>query len=106
MPKLISVRSVRSLALPLLLLAAACARPVPPTAAPPAASTATPTVAPTVAPAATVAPAPTPTPAQAAATTAPTVAPDWTQVAVQEGDYYVLGNPSATVRLTDYSDFL
>jgi hypothetical protein len=31
---------------------------------------------------------------------------DWTMHAFREGDYYVLGNPDAPVRLIDYSDFL
>lgn len=30
---------------------------------------------------------------------------DWTQVATVEGDFYVLGNPAAPVRLMDFSDF-
>jgi protein-disulfide isomerase len=55
-----------------------------------------PTVTPNV-----VAPAPVETtPAQAA------VPADWTQHAYLEGDYYILGNPDAPVRLIDYSDFL
>jgi protein-disulfide isomerase len=35
-----------------------------------------------------------------------TAATDWSQVAGQEGDLYVLGNPDAPVRIVDYSDFL
>jgi hypothetical protein len=31
---------------------------------------------------------------------------DWATTATLEGDYYVLGNPAAPVRLIDYSDFL
>ena len=30
---------------------------------------------------------------------------DWTQVVTMEGDYYVLGNPAAPVRLVDFSNF-
>jgi protein-disulfide isomerase len=30
---------------------------------------------------------------------------DWTTTASVDGDYYVLGNPQAPVRLTDFSDF-
>jgi hypothetical protein len=31
---------------------------------------------------------------------------DWSQVAGQEGDLYLLGNPDAPIRIIDYSDFL
>ena len=52
--------------------------------------------------------APTPTseaavPAEPTATTAPT---DWSTVATLEGDYVILGNPAAPIRLVDYSDFM
>lgn len=30
---------------------------------------------------------------------------DWTQTVTVEGDFYVLGNPAAPVRLVDFSDF-
>lgn len=30
---------------------------------------------------------------------------DWTQVVTREGDYFVLGNPAAPVRLVDFSNF-
>ncbi len=30
---------------------------------------------------------------------------DWTQVVTAEGDYFVLGNPAAPVRLVDFSHF-
>ena len=30
---------------------------------------------------------------------------DWTQVVTAEGDYFVLGNPAAPVRLVDFSNF-
>ncbi len=36
----------------------------------------------------------------------PTEEPDWTQTASIEGDFYVLGNPAAPIRLVDFSDFL
>jgi len=32
-------------------------------------------------------------------------ASDWTQVVTMEGDYFVLGNPVAPVRLVDFSNF-
>ena len=31
---------------------------------------------------------------------------DWLTTVTVEGDYYVLGNPAASVRVLDYSDFL
>ena len=37
---------------------------------------------------------------------APGQTTDWLNTASVEGDYYILGNPAAPVRLTDYSDFL
>lgn len=37
---------------------------------------------------------------------AATATVDWLSTASIEGDYYVLGNPNAPVRLIDYSDFL
>jgi protein-disulfide isomerase len=30
---------------------------------------------------------------------------DWTRVVTVEGDYFVLGNPAAPVRLVDFSNF-
>jgi hypothetical protein len=37
----------------------------------------------------------------------PTATPgDWANTASVEGDYYLLGNPAAPIRLVDYSDFL
>lgn len=56
-------------------------------------------------------PPPTDTPAPIATDT-PTVEPptatpgDWANTASVEGDYYLLGNPAAPIRLVDYSDFL
>jgi protein-disulfide isomerase len=44
--------------------------------------------------------APTEQPASQAETPA-----DWAQTATLEGDFYVLGNPAAPVRLVDFSDF-
>jgi hypothetical protein len=92
----------RGFAVAVWLLTVACARPAPQAEAPPVAPTAAVALLPT--------PTPAPTPAQAIATEtpieAPTEAPDWTQFAAQEGDYYVLGNPNAPIRLLDYSDFL
>ena len=35
-----------------------------------------------------------------------TEVPDWTQVASVEGEFYILGNPAAPVRLVDFSDFM
>jgi protein-disulfide isomerase len=46
--------------------------------------------------------APTPT-SEAAVPTAPT---DWSTVATGEGEYIILGNPAAPIRLVDYSDFM
>jgi protein-disulfide isomerase len=31
---------------------------------------------------------------------------DWTETVTVEGDYYVLGNPAAPIRMVDFSDFL
>lgn len=31
---------------------------------------------------------------------------NWTQTASVDGDFYILGNPAAPIRLVDYSDFL
>ena len=31
---------------------------------------------------------------------------DWTQTASIDGDYYILGNPVAPIRLVDFSDFM
>ncbi|MEZ4859908.1 MAG: hypothetical protein R3C14_01300 [Caldilineaceae bacterium] len=31
---------------------------------------------------------------------------DWLATVTVEGDYYILGNPAAPIRLIDYSDFL
>ncbi len=42
-------------------------------------------------------------PAEPTATTAPA---DWSTVATLEGDYVILGNPAAPIRLVDYSDFM
>ena len=98
----------------LLLAACGSAEPQP---------TATPTVVAVVqqaeAPAtATVAPTDTPASAPTApATTEATVAPtgvvtaatpstDWVNTASVDGDFYVRGNPSAPIRLIDFSDFL
>jgi protein-disulfide isomerase len=84
------------------LMLAACGPSEPPAAAPllPTATLAVPT--------ATAAAVPTVTPAAAALapTAVPETAADWTQTVTVEGDYYVLGNPDAPVRITDYSDFL
>lgn len=67
---------------------------------------------------ATVAPTDTPaSPPTAPATVAPTMAPttvvtvattsnDWVNTASADGDLYVRGNPSAPIRLIDFSDFL
>ena len=32
--------------------------------------------------------------------------PDWTITASVDGDYYILGNPQAPIRLIDFSDFM
>jgi hypothetical protein len=94
-----------SVALLALLLLPAC-RPT----AEPVAELSTPTVAPTE----TVASI-EPTPTLAEATLPPTSAltatvvsetPAWASTVTIEGDYYVLGNPAAPLRLIDYSDFL
>ena len=53
---------------------------------------------------AAVAVLPTATPPAAELPTV-TPAPDWLQTATVEGDHYILGNPTAPVRLIDYSDF-
>ena len=76
-----------------------------PTAAPTMAPVAEPEVvekeAPVAAETGTDLPAPTvePTPAAPAPV-------DWLTTVTVEGDYYILGNPAAPVRLLDYSDFL
>ncbi len=31
---------------------------------------------------------------------------DWTQTAGIDGDYFILGNPAAPIRLVDFSDFM
>jgi protein-disulfide isomerase len=58
----------------------------------------------------TLAPTSTAEAVELAGTVAPeqefTAVTDWSQVAGQEGDLYVLGNPDAPVRIVDYSDFL
>ena len=74
----------------------------PPTAPAPTATT---QAAATLAVEATVAPADTPvldTPTPEAVAEAV----DWTTTASVDGDYYVLGNPNAPIRLIDFSDFL
>lgn len=75
-----------------------------PTAAPatlaPAAVNAAPDVVATAAPSEEAAAT---APAEAAAPAAPV---DWLRTASVEGDYFVLGNPDAPVRILDYSDFL
>ena len=77
-------------------------------AAAPAAATAPATSAPTASAVATAQPADAPTAAPAApAVEAAQAAPaNWLQTAAVEGDYFVLGNPDAPVRILDYSDFL
>lgn len=77
-----------------VVLAACGAGPAPAAPAPPPA-TATPSSQADVAAA-----APTDEPV-AVATPA-----DWLNTVTPDGDYYVLGNPAAPVRLLDYSDFL
>ena len=43
---------------------------------------------------------------EAASVAVPAAVPtDWLTTVTVEGDYYVLGNPAAPVRLVDYSDF-
>jgi hypothetical protein len=51
-----------------------------------------------------VLPTATQAPAQVELPTA-TPPPNWLKSASIEGDYYLLGNPAAPVRLVDYSDF-
>lgn len=100
------------LAVPLLLAGCATAQPeTPPT--PPALVEAPATiVAPETSesPATTAIALPTPTDTPAASTAeepAPTSAPVvWSTVASVDGDYYILGNPAAPIRLVDYADFL
>lgn len=84
-----------------------------PTAVAQPAPTEAPAEVPTEIPAEAPAETPTETPAQEAApTSAPAEEPvpsapvDWTETVTVEGDYYVLGNPAAPIRLIDYSDFL
>lgn len=83
------------------LLLAACGRAPEVAALLPGAATVAPTeFVPRVTATPTVVTAPTePAPVE------PTPA-DWTQTVTQEGDYWVLGNPAAPVRMIDYSDFL
>lgn len=89
----------------LALSACPPAAPSAPVAAPPtAAATLTPTVAPNADALPTPATAATPNTAEPAAAMDTTV--DWTTVATVDGDYYVLGNPAAPIRLIDYGDFL
>jgi hypothetical protein len=74
---------------------------------------ATPVAQAVVLPTPTLEPAPAPTNPPAAAPaepstpepTLPTALADWTTTATVEGDYYVLGNPQAPIRLIDFSDF-
>jgi protein-disulfide isomerase len=40
------------------------------------------------------------------APTPPAAPADWGAVATVEGDYIILGNPAAPIRLIDYSDFM
>ena len=105
-----------TLLLPCLLFLVACS----PAAAPAPTLVATATTAPTAALVATTVPLTTTTESATTAilttaivttaivTTATTVeqTTDWLNTAAVEGDYYILGNPAAPVRLTDYSDFL
>ena len=65
-------------------------------------------------------PEPTVPPAEDAAAAAPPIlvpteepvdtpiaeTPDWTITAAVDGDYYILGNPQAPIRLIDFSDFM
>ncbi len=97
--------------LAVVLLLAACGRSATPTAD----VAATATTAPAAVIVATTAPLTTTTETMAtgeittgAVTTAtvPGQTADWLNTASVEGDYYILGNPAAPVRLTDYSDFL
>jgi hypothetical protein len=36
----------------------------------------------------------------------PVPLPDWLTTVTVVGDYYILGNPDAPIRLVDYGDFL
>jgi hypothetical protein len=81
------VRSQPTLSAPQPPAAITVATPVP--AAPASAPGDTPTVVPT-----------------AAITVSAASAADWTQTAAVDGDFFVLGNPAAPLRLVDYSDFL
>ena len=76
-----------------------------PTAAPTAAPVAEPEVVEKAAPVAveTVADPPAPTVEPTPAAPEPV---DWLTTVTVDGDYYILGNPAAAVRLLDYSDFL
>lgn len=69
-----------------------------PTATATTVATAVPTESPTVA-AATLIPT-------AVLTTAITTTTDWVNTASVDGDFFVRGNPSAPIRMVDYSDFL
>ncbi len=64
----------------------------------------TPSPSPTEESAVAVLPTATQAPAQVELPTA-TPPPNWLKSASIEGDYYLLGNPAAPVRLVDYSDF-
>jgi hypothetical protein len=98
--------------LPLILwLLTACGAA--PRASAPSAAVAQPTeVTAASAPPATDTPAPQATATSTAAPVAVATKPptavlmDWANTAGIEGDYYVLGNPAAPIRLVDYSDFL
>lgn len=88
--------------------------PVGATAAPPVIPTVMSTVAPTAASTGEPRVA-TDAPGEEAAVLLPTLTPtagatatpvDWLATVTVEGDYYILGNPAAPVRLRDYSDFL
>ncbi len=79
----------------------ACAQPPAPTSAPPTATTAPAAI---IVATATLAPAPVTVVVTDTAVAAP--ATDWLTTVSVVGDYYVLGNPAAPVRLIDYSDFL
>ena len=92
-----------------VVLAACGARPAP--AAMPPTEAAVPLAVPDAGTAATETPAahqstpadPTAAPAGGATEAAST---DWLNTVTVQGDYYVLGNPAASVRLIDFSDFL
>lgn len=93
------------------MLLAACGQAVLPTlesTAAPDVATAAPTVAPVALPTVTPTDAPAATALPAGVDDSTRVAPnaDWTVNAFVEGDYFVLGNPDAPIRLLDYSDFL